>query len=290
MIRFSTLLIALASALVLGLASAQSPLPEAAAEALAAGEARMAEALATYPAQYPDRPLWQEAVAEGRRAMTLAPDALEPARFLAVAYSRSNWYGPAWNTWRDYVRRGGDVSNDAEAQELIAFVGQELGFGAYARGDVELALEYYQGVVDLVPDDVNAHVWSGRILIETERPEQSIASWQRVLELDPDDARAAYFLELAREQSLHGTAAVNAFREGVTLYEQERLGEAAEHFARATTRNPAYPQAWAWLGRVAFERAQYGDARTYYARAAELEPTNDTYAWFRAEAARLAGD
>jgi len=288
--RFYTLLIAVATALALGLASAQTALPEAAAEALAAGETRMAEALATYPAQYPDRPLWQQAFAEGRRAMSLAPEALEPARFLAEAYSRSNWYGPAWNAWRDYVRRGGDVSGDREAQALIADVGQELGFGAYARGDVDLALEYYQAVVDLVPGDVNAHVWSGRILIETERPEQSIASWQRVLELDPTDARASYFLELAREQSLHGPAAVNAFRDGVALYEQERLGEAAEAFARATTRNPEYAQAWAWLGRVAFEREQFRDANTYYGRAAALEPTNDTYAWFRAESARRAGE
>ena len=288
--RLSTLLIAVVTAMVLGLASAQAALPEAAGQALAAGEARMAEALATYPAQYPDRPLWQQAFAEGRRAMSLAPEALEPARFLAVAYSRSNWYGPAWNAWRDYVRRGGDVSRDAEAQDLIAFVGQELGYGAYARGDLALALEYYQSVVDLVPGDVNAHVWIGRILVETERPEQSIASWQRVLELDPTDDRATYFLELAREQSLHGTAAVNAFREGVDAYEHERFGEAAESFARATTRNPDYAQAWAWLGRVAFERGQYGDARTYYARAAALEPANDTYAWFRAEAARRAGD
>jgi tetratricopeptide (TPR) repeat protein len=288
--RFSTLLIAVVTAMVLGLVSAQAALPEAAAEALDAGEARMAEALATYGAQYPDRPLWQQAFAEGRRAMTLAPEALEPVRFLAVAYSRSNWYGPAWNTWRDYVRRGGDVSGDAEAQTLIADVGQELGYGAYARGDLDLALEYYQSIVALVPRDVNAHVWSGRILIETERPEQSIASWQRVLELDPADTRASYFLELAREQSLYGTAAVNAFRDGVALYEQERLGEASEAFARATTRNPEYAQAWAWLGRVAFERGQFRDAGTYYGRAAALEPTNDTYAWFRAEAARRAGD
>lgn len=288
--HFRPVPIAIAAVLVFGLALAQAPLSTAAAEALEAAEARMAEALATYPAQYPDRPLWQQAFAEGRRAMTLAPDALEPARFLAVAYSRSNWYGPAWNAWQDYVRRGGDVGQDAEARTLIAQVGHELGYGAYSRGDLDVALEYYEGVVDLVPEDVNAHVWTGRILIETERPEASIASWQRVLELDPDDARAAYFLELARDQSRHGTAAVNAFREGVEAYGQGRLGEASESFARATTRNAEYAQAWAWLGRVAFERERYGDAETFYRRAATLEPSNDTYAWFRDEAARRAAD
>lgn len=288
MARRIALLIALVTAFTLGLANAQAPLPEAAAEALAEGEALMAQALATYPRQYPDRPLWQQAFAEGRRAMRLAPDALEPARFLAVAYSHSNWYGPAWNAWADYIRRGGVVANDPEAQSFIAEVGHELGYGAYARGDMELALEYYEMISAWVPGDVNAHVWSGRILIETGRPEQAIAYWQRVLELDPGDERAAYFLELAREQALWGPAAVTAFREGVRLYEEGRMSEAAERFARATTRNPDYAQAWAWLGRVAFERGQYRDARTFYTRAANLEPDNDTYAWFRAEATRRA--
>lgn len=288
MARRTSLLLALVTAFTLGLANAQATLPDAAAEALAEGEALMAEALTTYPRQYPDRPLWQQAFAEGRRAMRLAPDALEPARFLAVAYSHSNWFGPAWNAWTDYVRRGGVVANDPEARALIAEVGHELGFGAYARGDLELALEYYEMISAWVPGDVNAHVWSGRIMIETGRPEQAIAYWQRVLELDPEDGRAGYFLELAREQAQWGQAAVTAFREGVRLYEQERLPEAAERFARATTRNPDYAQAWAWLGRVAFERGEYRDARTFYTRAATLEPGNETYAYFRDEATRRA--
>ncbi len=289
MARLQSIVLVLVGTLTLGLGVAQASLPQAASEALASAEQYMAEALATYPRQYPDRPLWQRAFAEGRRAVSLAPDALEPARFLAEAYSRSNWYGPAWNAWRDYLRRGGTVARDREAQALIADVGHELGYGAYSRGDLELALEYYRTITDLVPDDVNAHVWSGRILIETERPEQSIPSWQRVLELDPADERAAYFLELAREQATWGPAAVTAFREGVARYEDGRLSEAAERFARATTINPEYHQAWAWLGRVAFERGQYADARRHYTRAAELEPGNETYAFFRAEATRRAG-
>ncbi len=290
MARLHPIALLLALVLTAGIGYGQVRLPDTAAEALAAGERYMAEALATYPRQYPDRQLWQRAFAEGRRAQSLAPDALEPVRFLAEAYSRSNWYGPAWNAWLEYVRRGGRVRGDQEAQRLIAEVGHELGYGAYSRGDTELALEYYFTIADLVPHDINAHVWSGRILIETERPEAAIPYWQRVLELDPGDVRAAYFLELARDQATWGTAAVTAFREGVALYEDGRLSEAAERFARATTRNPEYPQAWAWLGRVAFERGQYADARRHYARAAELEPGNQTYAYFRDEAARRAAN
>ena len=240
-----------------GFALAQSPLPQGAIDALAEGEARMAEALATYEAQYPDRPLWQDAFAAGRRAMALAPDHLAPVRFLAEAYSRSQWTGPAWNTWRDFLDRGGIL--DDEGRALAADVGKRLAYGSYAAGNTEAALERYVSVAELAPEDAEAHVWAGRILIETERPAQAIPYWRRALELDPEDARAAYFLELAQAQAEWGSAAVTAFRAGVALYEEDRLSEAAERFARASTLNTGYVDAWAWLGRVAFEQEQYAD-------------------------------
>lgn len=267
------------------------PLPDAAAQALREGEALMREALATYPAHYPDRPLWQDAFAAGRRAAGLAPNHLQPTRFLAEAYSRSRWYGPAWEAWVELVRRGGRdvVTGDREAQAMIVEVGHELGFGAYSRGEPDRALDYYLTVADLVPTDVNAFVWAGRILVETERPAQAIGYWSRAVELDPADTRSRYFLGLAEEQAIHGTRAVNAFREGVAHYEAGRLPEAAERFARASVHNPDYAAAWAWQGRVAFERDRFGDAATYYGRAVELEPGNETWDWFHREALRLSG-
>jgi tetratricopeptide (TPR) repeat protein len=275
------------------LASAQpasAPLPSGAAAALAEGEALMAEALATYPAQYPDRPLWQEAFDAGRRAASLAPDRIEPIRFLAEAYSRSGWYGPAWTQWLEYVRRGGRgvIENDSRAQDFLSAVGHELGYGAYTRQEYDLALDYFLTIIDLVPTDVNAHVWSGRILIETERPEQAVPYWRRVSELDPTDARAAYFAELAQEQARWGTRAVNAFREGIAYYESDQMREAEERFARAAALNREYVAAWAWQARVTFEREDYVQAADLYGRALALDPGNETYGYFRREALRRA--
>ncbi|MFO8151487.1 MAG: tetratricopeptide repeat protein [Trueperaceae bacterium] len=281
MIRSASLLALILAVLVtFGHGFAQG-LPAEAEAALRTGEARMAEALQTYPAQYPDRPLWQQAFAEGRRAAQFAPESLAPVRFLAEAYSRSQWAGRAWPAWMEFVDRGGVL--DEEARELVALVGHELGYGAYARGDLETALEYYLTVSDLVADDIESRVWAGRILIESERPEQAVAFWRSVLELDPTDARAAYFAELAREQATWGTRAVDVFREGVALYEQGAPQAAAERFARATVINPAYPAAWAWLGRVAFEAGDYVDARRAYANAAGLAPDDETYRYFLAQ-------
>ena len=277
--------LALLLALTLSTVAAQeAPLPAAAEEALAEGRAAMEEALETYNAQYPDRALWQEAFRHGRRAQSLASGHSEPLRFLAEAYSRANWYGPAWNAWRDYLGRGNLL--DAEATPLYSEVGSQIGYTFYQQGELEEAAEVYRQIIDVVPFDLEAHSWMGRLLIEMGQPEQAISYWQTVVNRDHRDNRAEYFLELARDQAQWGTEAVNAFREGVAFYEEGNLERARERFARATTLNREYPEAWAWLGRVAFDSENYADARTYYRRARNLQPSNDTYAYFFEESER----
>jgi tetratricopeptide (TPR) repeat protein len=283
-----TIPVVIALLLAFGAAIAQAPLPSAARAALDEGEALMAEALATYPAQYPDRPLWQQAFAAGRRSASLAPARLEPIRFLAEAYSRSNWIGPAWNAWEDFLRLGGVL--DEEARGLVADVGRELGYGAYARGDREASLEFYLRVTELAPADVESRVWVARILMETDRPDGAVPFWRSVLERDPSDTRAAYFLELAQDQAEWGVRTIEVFREGVEHYERGDFPAARERFARATVLNPSFAAGWAWLGRVAFEAGAFGEARRAYANASGLDPDNETYRYFLSRSIEAAGD
>lgn len=265
-------------------AAQDEPLPVPAQEAIEEGDQAMQEALEAYGAQYPDRPLWQEAFRHGRRALSLAPGHPEPLRFLAEAYSRANWYGPAWNAWLDYLNRGNLL--DPEATPLFTDVGAQLGYTYYQQGELEKAADVYRQIIDAVPFDLQAHTWMGRLLVEMGQPEQAISYWQTVVNRNPDDRRAQYFLELAREQARWGTEAVNAFREGVAFYEEGDLDRARERFARATSLNRNYPEAWAWLGRVAFDNENYADARTYYQRASTLRPANETYTYFLEESDR----
>lgn len=138
-----------------------------------------------------------------------------------------------------------------------------------------------------MPDDVDAHRWLGRILLELGLPEQAASAWQTVVELSPGDAGAQYFLDLSRAQSRWGSEAANAFFNGVAAYESGQMTQARNAFAQATARNTDYAEAWAWLGRVAFEQGNYEDAYNAYSRAATLQPGNTTYSWFRQESQRL---
>lgn len=269
--------------LLISLSSAQELVP-AAQIALDKGEQAMQNALSTYTRQYPDQALWKEAIAQGKEAQRVAPNALEPVRFLAEVYSRSNWYGPAYKTWNEFLDAGGQL--DAEAAPLYVEITSKLGFEAYRQKRSDDALNYYLNLIDIVPYDKEAYVWAARILLEEGKPKQAIPYWQTVVERDVTDKRAAYFLNVSKAQTEWGIDAATAFEEGVLLYEEGDLIRARERFARAVSFNEMYPEAWAWLGRVEFENANYQEAASYYQEATQLEPSNETYRYFYEESLR----
>ncbi len=282
--RLRHLVVAVTLALISGVAAAQA-LPENAGQAIERGQALMAEALATYDAQFPDRPLWRQAFAEGRTAVELAPGHPEPLRFLAEAYSRSNWPGPAVDAWQAFASAGGVMS--PEDTDLFTRAGNEYAFAAYQQGNRQLAAERYGLVARLAPGNVEAYRWIGRIMLELQMPEQAVAAWRTVLELDPDAEGAEYFLNLAQAQARWGVQPANDFYAGIAAYEAGNLPQARNSFAAASARNSGFADAWAWLGRVNFEQGLYGDAHAAYSRALAIEPNNSNFQWFTQESERL---
>ena len=284
LIRALTLCLALS----ITFAQLSTPLPQGARAALERAQSAATEALQTYDTYRPDQPLFREAVRYGREAAQLAPDSAEPLRFLAEVYSVTNFYGPAFRSWQAYLDAGGALTRSMREQAVDA--GTELAYERYAQGDKGEALRLYREVIDLVPDNPEAYVWAGRILLETDRPDEAVGYWQEVTGLKPGDESAEYFLRLAQERARYGTDAVTAFREGVRLYEEGDQRAAREQFARATSLNDRYPAAWAYLGRTAFETNNYAAAETFYQNASQLEPNNQTYRYFYEESQRRQGE
>lgn len=272
-------------ALTLSAVAGAQALPQNSADAMARGERAMETALATYDAQYPDRPLWQDAIKEGRLAVSLAPGNPAPLRFLAEVYSRSNWPGPAVRTWNQFIAAGGTL--DPEARELYLEDANGNAYEAYVQGELETAAELYRAVTRAVPDDVEAYRWLGRILLELKAPEQAVSAWVTVNELEPGDSGNEYWLQFSRDQATWGVDAATEFYDGVAAYERGDLTAARNAFSAATAFNASYTEAWAWLGRTAFETNNYADAYRAYSRAVSLEPGNSTYTWFQKESDRL---
>lgn len=275
--------LALTASTLLSSALAQN-LPGAAEDALFAARNAMQSAIEQDVPPYPDQPLWAEAARHARQAVELAPSHPRTLGTLAEVYSRSNFHARAWTAWQRYLDAGHGL--DATQAPLFLEVGEELAWSAYRRGDRERAAQIHLDILDAVPFSKESRVWIGRIRLEQNRPADAVPYWEAVVEQDPDDDRARYFLELATDQARWGVDAADAFREGVSHYEANDLDAARRAFERATEANPEYAEAWAWRGRIAFERSSWVVARNHYDRALELDPDDDTYRYFRNEAQR----
>ena len=254
-------------------AQAQSDLGQEVQTALATGQTAMQIALSTYERHYPDLPLWREAIRYGKQATTLAPDNPEALSFLAEAYSRSSWPGPAWQTWNTYLDKG--FSLDEETVPLFIAAGGQLGYTRYSQGQMEDALEVYRRVLEIAPDNKEANVWSGRILLETGRPAEALPYWENLASRDSSDERAAYFLQLTQNQIQWGAGAATAFQEGISLYEKGQLQEAALKFSNAAQQNPNFTDAYIWSGRTLLDLGRPAEAVPYWQAATERNP-NDT--------------
>jgi cytochrome c-type biogenesis protein CcmH/NrfG len=270
--------ILLLAALVLSGALAQSDDPLAQARAL------VQQALTAEVVRSPDQPLWAEALKLARQAHARDPNNPEALGLLAEIYSQIGWHIRAWESWQRYLALVNELFPD-ELQKATA-AGHQLAFYRYRANDLEQALAYYQAVLALNPDDLQSHIWLGRLYLELGRPQQAEPHWREVLRRNPRDERAVYFLNLIERQAEH--EAPLAFFRGLTLYQQGERFQARLAFIEATEADPSHAESWAWLGRTRFEQESYHLASLAFARALQLEPNNADYRYWLNAAQRRA--
>ena len=180
---------------------------------------------------------------------------------------------------RDQIRWGVEAA-------LAFYDGQ----AAYERGDLDAARAAFERAAEANPSYKEAWVWAARTAQEAGEPADAIVGWTAVLRLDPEDARARFFLSQAEQQLAYGVEAGAAYAEGIQAFQLADFAAAEAAFRKAVEVDPDFAEAWAWLGRVAFTQTRYADAADAYARAAELDPDNDDVAFFLDESRRLAGE
>jgi tetratricopeptide (TPR) repeat protein len=81
----------------------------------------------------------------------------------------------------------------------VAYDKYQQGVLLYEKDDKAGALEQFRGAVTNNPNFSAAHLWAARVLFEQGAFADSITEWQTVLKLEPDNARAAWFLKQAQQ-------------------------------------------------------------------------------------------
>lgn len=255
------------------MAVAQSSVPQLLEQARAAAS----EARVTYEVHTPDGRLWREALELGEQARRLEPQNLDVLRFLALTYSEVNWHVRAHQLWNDYLEAGGNLKplpgeGGLDPAQAYAKVGQALGFSRYLAGSLQAAADYYLSVLRQLPGDQESLYWLGRINLELGEEEAARRYFSELLERDPEHRTAGFYLSLIAERESVGEEASRAYREGLSAYEEGRLADAHEHFARALANNRDFADAAVWAGRTALELEQPTVAQGFWERVVQLRP------------------
>jgi tetratricopeptide (TPR) repeat protein len=230
----------------------------------------------------------------------VVPDDVETLTWLGRIYlelGQPNEARPYWQRASELDPTNENIGYFSSIIEEQVTVGPEAssmfqtGIRAYEAGKLEEALQAFEWAVSANDTFTQAYVWAGRTSLELGESELAVTYWSEVLELDPSDTRAKYFLEVAQTQVEYGVEAANAFYEGQTYYSQQNLVEAARSFERATQENPQYTQAFVWAARSYQELNQFDKAIPFWERVLELDP-NDTRARYFLLLARkqISGD
>ena len=141
-----------------------------------------------------------------RRAADLAPDWIEPRRWLGRIYLELGLPAEAERYWAEVAGRTGaadakyflKLAREAKTYGLAAARAFFRGVAAYERGDLEAARTAFEAAVRENPDYAKAWKWLGRVHYEAGRFGEAARAYERALELNPGDAQAKYFYRLAK--------------------------------------------------------------------------------------------
>jgi len=237
--------------------------PEA-AKPLSEARTLMTEAKQTYEKHFPDKPLWNQAIAKAQEAARLDPEAPEVWKTLAEIYTATGWWSRAEKAWKKYLALANINDTGPLAEALRA-----LGFLSYQRGDVQAALNYFERSIVLDPNNEDALAWLGRIYMELGDGAKSAAFWQRAAAINPSP-RNLYFAKQAEKMAAYGAEAVRAFYRGYAAWEHKDYPTAIANFETAVRLAPNWAEAHRWLARSYMEAGMPAKAVPHWQKLLKL--------------------
>ncbi len=218
-----------------------------------------------------------EAVAAGRKAVTLNPDYAEAHNNLGIVYYERDELDEAIACYRRAV----------ELKPDFAQAHSNLGNALRGQKKFDEALACYERALSIAPDYAEGYNNRGTTLRELQRFDEAEAVYRKALTLRPNDTEtlnnlALNMIDQDRDAEalalLDQSAAVNpghrkthTFR-ATALLNLERVDEARQAAQLAISLTPDSPEALQVMGRVAFEEGDADTAIEYYRRTIELKP------------------
>jgi len=251
---------------------------------------RTEEALAAYDgANYPNKPLWKEAIDYGEKAIKADENYVEGHYALALIYEYTNWYFKEAREWEKYIeliKKNKVISPQVE--EKLAYAYYRLGYSAYQRGDYGTCIAYLKEAISVDAEMIEAHYWLGRVFYEIDNLTDSQMSWEKVLDIDARYPKAEYFLNKVEKSIKYGKEAYESYEAGYKLYEQKLYENAIYQYRQAIRYNNDFSSAYYWLGRIYFELGNYKESVNNWKEVLRLDPENKDAIYWLKQAEKLS--
>lgn len=176
-----------------------------------------------------------------------------------------------------------DVSAEGYAQVMF-----DQGYNLYQVGRKAEAIQFFIEAVTTKPNFTKAWLWLARTYQEEEMLDEAIWAWKKVVELEPENPQAQYFLKKCENWKKYGKEAWERYEKGIIAYENKEYYDAIELFKMAIEANKQFDKPYYWLGITNYKVGDYLNAVWALERYLQFQP-NDTKAqyWLREARARL---
>ncbi len=203
---------------------------------------------------------------------------------IASAYEKMKWYSQANKYWKIYL--DDFDSADKEIKDKLAYSHRWIAYNFYQDGNFEDAIEELKKSIGYNYDFIDAYYWLARIYHELGDFENAIRMWQKVLEIDPKNENAKWFLKEAEGKFLYGEKSYKLYLEGYKLYENKKFQDSLDKYKQAYEENEKFVSAAYWIARINYELNNFKEAIYWWEKVIENDNTNEKAYFFLKESKR----
>ena len=148
----------------------------------------------------------------------------------------------------------------------------DQGYNLYQAGRYGDAIQFFIDATSSKPDFAKAWYWLARTYQENNMVDEAIWAWRKVIQLDPSNAQAQYFLNKMQNWRLYGKEAWDIYEQAQNAYLQNQYIPAIQLFEAAIRENPNLEVAYYWLGISQLKNEDYAAAVKSLEKYLTLQP------------------
>lgn len=182
---------------------------------------------------------------------------------------------------------------EAEEEDIEKLVTERYFEGAYnyyQEGFYDMAIKFYNIVLERDPNHAKALYWLARLYQELGLYKEALSTWKKLAEVQPGNEVAQYFIKFCQSVIEQGKEPFELYEKAYILYLKGEKEKALALYEKASALNPNFQKAFLWAGRVALELGLYDKAEWYLERVLELDKDDKIASYLLRELRRIKNE